>query len=98
VLQANLRPMPPAKNQITGLILLSTSADNEGEAKLLQVLAPFTLEILEIQRIELRGRFVLGALIAFDPAHAQAIEADLAQMSEETGIDVAIDYSEQADN
>jgi len=86
--------MPPAKNQISGLILLSTSADNQGEEKLLHVLAQFTLDIIEIQRIALRGRLVLGALIAFDPAHAQAIEADIAQLTIDSGIDVAIDYSE----
>jgi len=86
--------MPPAENQMTGLILLS-SADIPGvEDSLRAVLAPFTLDILEVQKIALRGRLILGFLIAFDPAHAHAIEDDINEFSESSGIDVALDYSE----
>lgn len=89
--------MPPGQNQITGLILLSTR-DQGGVEELLQaVLAPFTLEILEVQRIALRGRLILGMLIAFDPAHALAIESDINDFSQRSGIDVAMDFSDLVD-
>ncbi len=86
--------MPPAQNQITGLVLLS-APDKEGiEESLREVLAPFTLEILEVQRIALRGRLILGLLIAFDPAHANAISSDINEFSQNSGIDVALDFSD----
>ena len=80
--------------EFTGLILLS-SGDRPGiEESLREVLAPFTLEIREVQKIELRGRFILGMLIACDPAHAVAIADDISTFSVNSGIDVAIDYSD----
>ena len=90
--------MPPGQNQITGLILLSTGEHDGVEESLREVLAPFALEILEVQRIALRGRFILGMLIAFDPAHALAIESDINDYSQQSGIDVALDFSEQVDD
>lgn len=89
--------MPPGQNQITGLILLSTRDQGGVEESLRAVLAPFTLEILEVQRIALRGRFILGMLIAFDPAHALAIDSDINHFSQRSGIDVAMDFSDQVD-
>ena len=89
--------MPPAQNQITGLILLSTVDRNGVEESLREVLAPFTLEILEVQQIRLRGRLILGTLIAFDPAHALAIDSDINDFSQRSGIDVALDFSDQVD-
>ena len=86
--------MPPPKNQITGLILLSTGDQNRVEESLRAVLEPFSLEILEVQRIALRGRLILGMLITFDLAHAQAINADINEFSQRTGIDVALDFSD----
>ena len=88
--------MPPAQNQITGLILLSTVDQDGVEDSLREVLAPFTLEILEVQRIRLRGRLILGMLIAFDPAHAFAIDGDINDFSQRSGIDVALDFSDGA--
>jgi len=79
----------------TALILLS-AADQPGvEDSLRAVLEPFTLEIREVQKIALRGRLILGFLIACDPAHVLAIEADINAFSLASGIDVAIDFSEE---
>ena len=86
--------MPPAQNRISGLILLSTVERDGVEESLRAVLAPFTLEILDIQRIALRGRLIIGMLISFDPAHAQAIDEDINEFSRSSGIDVALDFSE----
>ena len=86
--------MPPAQNRISGLILLS-SVDKAGvEESLLAVLAPFSLHIIETQRIALRGRLIIGMLISFDPAHARAIAEDINEFGSASGIDIALDYSE----
>lgn len=91
--QANLRFMPASGYQFTGLILLS-SEDKAGiEESLRSVLEPFALEILEVQKIALRGRLIIGMLIALDPAHASAVADDIDAFSVQTGIDVAIDFS-----
>lgn len=86
--------MPPAQNGITGLVLLSSVNTPGIEELLREVLAPFTLEIVEVQRITLRGRLILGMLISFDPAHGDAISNDIDEFSQKTGIDVALDYSD----
>jgi phosphoserine phosphatase len=76
----------------TGLVLVST-ADKQGvQEEVLAVLAPFTITIIEIQRIQLRGRLILGILIGLDLAHASAIAADIDAFSQESGIDAAFDY------
>lgn len=83
-------------SQFTGLILLSAKDQPGIEDSLQEVLAPFTLQVLETQKIALRGRLILGILIACDPAHAKAIESDIDAFSESSGIDVAIDFSEES--
>ena len=86
--------MASSSYEFTGLILLS-SGDRPGvEESLREVLAPFTLEIREVQKIKLRGRLILGMLIACDPAHSGAIADDINAFSVNSGIDVAIDYSD----
>ncbi|MEJ0014623.1 MAG: ACT domain-containing protein [Actinomycetota bacterium] len=79
--------------QFTGLILLSSDDKPGVEESLRAVLEPFSLEIQEIQRIALRGRLIIGILIALDPAHAPAIEEDINAFSLSSGLDVAIDFS-----
>ena len=86
--------MPASEYQFTGLILLSTEDKPGIEESLRLVLEPFTLEIREVQKIALRGRLILGMLIALDPAHASAVADDIDAFSLSSGIDVAIDYSQ----
>lgn len=86
--------MPPAQNRISGLVLLSTVDKAGVEESLRAVLAPFALEIHDVQRIALRGRLIIGMLISFDPAHAHAIHDDINEFSRSSGIDVALDFSE----
>ena len=87
--------MATRQYDFTALILLS-AADQPGvEDSFRAVLEPFTLEIREVQKIALRGRLILGFLIACDPAHVLAIEEDINAFSLASGIDVAIDYSEE---
>jgi phosphoserine phosphatase len=86
--------MAPHQSDFSALILLSSKDEPGVEDSLRAVLAPFTLDIKEVQRIALRGRLILGMLITCDPAHVLAIEDDINAFSESSGIDVAIDYSE----
>ncbi|HEY4899032.1 MAG TPA: ACT domain-containing protein [Candidatus Nanopelagicaceae bacterium] len=88
--------MPTTQYQFTGLILLSANDKPGIEESLRAVLEPFTLEIREVQKIALRGRLILGVLIALDPAHASAVADDIDAFSRRSGLDVAIDYSDQA--
>ena len=89
--------MPAPHYQFTGLILLSTENKEGVEESLIAVLEPFTLEIREVQKIALRGRLIIGMLIALDPAHAPAVSEDIDAFSLRTGIDVAIDFSQGDD-
>ena len=86
--------MALGKYDFTSLILLSTTEGSGAEDSLREVLTPFSLEILETQRIALRGKLIVGILIGCDPAHVLAIEEDILQWGDKTGIDAAIDYSE----
>jgi predicted amino acid-binding ACT domain protein len=86
--------MAQRQYDFTALILLSSSDKPGIEESLREVLEPFSLEIREVQKIALRGRLILGLLIACDPAHVLAIEEDINAFSVASGIDVAIDYSE----
>ena len=87
--------MPSNESDFTALILLSAADQPDVEASLRSVLMPFTLEIREVQKISLRGRLILGLLIACDPVHVLAIEADLAAFGADSGFDVAIDYTQE---
>jgi len=86
--------MPVLQNKFSALILLSAHDRPGIEDALRAVLEPFSLSIVEVQKIALRGRLILGFLITCDPAHVHAIEKDLLEFGEKTGFDVAIDYSE----
>ena len=88
--------MAADQNEFTALILLSSKDSPGVEESLLAVLEPFTLKMIEVQRIALRGRLILGLHIACDPAHVLAIEEDINAFSESSGIDVAIDFSEES--
>jgi len=88
--------MSSATAPFTSLIILASEAKAGVEQELLAVLEPFSLTVVELQKIELRGRLILGLLIQLDPAHALAIEADLIEFAERTGYDVAMDYSEES--
>ena len=88
--------MAADQNEFTALILLSSKDSPGVEESLLAVLEPFTLKMIELQKIALRGRLILGLLIACDPAHVLAIEEDINAFSESSGIDMAIDFSEES--
>jgi len=79
----------------TGLILIS-GVDAPGVTQaLFAALDPFSITILDIEQVVIRGRLILTTLISLDPAHAQAIETDLIDATSKLGLDLAIDFSDQ---
>jgi len=75
--------------QFTGLILLS-GVDAPGITEtLFETLAPFAVNILDIEQVVIRGRVILTVLISCSPAHAKAIESDLDTCAQTLGVDIA---------
>jgi phosphoserine phosphatase len=86
------------KLEHTGLILIS-GIDAPGVTQaLFATLEPFAVTILDIEQVLIRGRLVLTTLISLDPAHASAIETDLLETTNKLGLDLAIDFTDQAKN
>jgi phosphoserine phosphatase len=80
----------------TGLILLS-GADAPGVTQsLFETLSPFSITVLDMEQVVIRGRLILTTLIELDPAHADGIEDDLVELGKKLGLDVAIDFTDSA--
>lgn len=78
----------------TGLILLS-GADAPGVTQsLFETLSPFSITVLDMEQVVIRGRLILTTLIELDPAHADGIEDDLVELGKKLGLDVAIDFTD----
>ena len=87
--------MSQINTEHTGLILIS-GVDAPGVTQaLFAALNPFSITILDIEQVVIRGRLILTTLISLDPAHAQAIETDLLDATSKLGLDLAIDFSDQ---
>jgi phosphoserine phosphatase len=81
------------KDQFTGLILL-TGIDKPGiTATLFETLAPFSLTVLDIEQVVIRERLILTLLIACNPAHSEAIDTDLEELSQTLDVDIATSFS-----
>ena len=82
--------------QFTGLILLS-GVDKPGITEgLFETLAPFSVTILDIEQVVIRERVILTVLLALNPSHAKAIEADLELCSTKLGVDIASAFENSA--
>ena len=87
--------MSQINTEHTGLILIS-GVDAPGVTQaLFAALNPFSITILDIEQVVIRGRLILTTLISLDPAHAQAIETDLLDATSKLSLDLAIDFSDQ---
>ena len=87
--------MSQINTEHTGLILIS-GVDAPGVTQaLFAALEPFSIKILDIEQVVIRGRLILTTLISLDPAHATAIETDLIEATTKLGLDLAIDFSDQ---
>ena len=87
----------PNKNTpaFTGLILVS-GEDRPGiTEKLMSLLSEFSVLVLDIEQLVIRGRLILTVLISLDESHASAIAADLESLEKEIGFDIAIDFAEE---
>lgn len=87
----------PNKNTpvFTGLILVS-GEDRPGiTEKLMSLLSEFSVLVLDIEQLVIRGRLILTVLISLDESHASAIAADLELLEKEIGFDIAIDFKEE---
>ena len=82
--------------QFTGLILLS-GVDKPGITEgLFETLSPFAVTVLDIEQVVIRERVILTVLLAVNPAHAKAIEADLDECSARLGVDIASAFEESS--
>ena len=87
--------MSDEKSQFTGLILVS-GIDTPGITQaLFETLAPFAITVLDIEQVVIRERLILTVLIALNPAHAEAIDADLEECAKLLGVDIATSFQEQ---
>jgi hypothetical protein len=73
-------------------LILGSSTLNPRAAEIIQgALSPFMHHLVEMQRIDLGGRTIVALLVNIDPAHVNAIEAELQALAESSGIDIAIE-------
>ena len=78
-----------AREQFTGLILL-TGVDRPGiSAALFETLAPFAISVIDVEQLIISDRLILTVLIGLNPSHQKAIEADLDQCALENEVDIA---------
>lgn len=83
-----------SQDQFTGLILLS-GLDTPGITQaLFETLAPFSVTVLDIEQVVIRGRVILTLLISLSPAHAKAIEEDLTLCANKLNVDIASVFEE----
>lgn len=61
---------------------------------LFATLEPFSIRVLDIEQVLIRGRLILTTLISLDPAHAAAIEKDLIETTNRLGLDLAVDFTD----
>ena len=88
-----LMALTPANEQFTGLILLS-GVDKPGITEsLFNVLSQFAITILDIEQVVISDRLILTVLIALNPAHEKAIDADLMDCGTVLGVDIATLFS-----
>lgn len=87
---------PIADDSFTGLILLS-GIDKPGITEaLFECLSPFSVSIIDIEQVTIRERLILTALISLDPNHSQSIEQDLITCATELNVDIAVSFSQVA--
>lgn len=83
----------PSPHPYTGLILLS-GLDSPGITQaLFSALSPFAVSILDIEQVVIRERLILTVLIALNPKHSVAIEADLLECAASLEVDIAVSFS-----
>jgi phosphoserine phosphatase len=83
------------RGNFTGLILL-TGKDRPGIFQsLLDSLKDFSISIIDIEQVVIRGRLILTLLISLDPAHKAAIVNDLEKVEQKLNVDIAVDFTDE---
>jgi predicted amino acid-binding ACT domain protein len=80
----------------TGLILVTGASKPGLEGKILETLAPFTIEIIDKQSMDIRDRFFLAIYLSLDKAHEKAIMKDLELVVEDLNLDLASDFRQES--
>ncbi|MGI9199115.1 MAG: ACT domain-containing protein [Candidatus Nanopelagicaceae bacterium] len=80
----------------TGLILVTGASKPGIEGKILETLAPFTIEIIDKQSMDIRDRFFLAIYLSLDKAHEKAIMKDLELVVEDLNLDLASDFRQES--
>ncbi len=73
------------------LILASGATNPAADTLLASGLKPFIHKIIDLQRIDLGHRTIIGLLIECDPAHFSAIESDLVALGDANSLDIAME-------
>ena len=82
--------------QFSGLILL-TGEDKPGLAHaLFEALSPFSVAVMDLDQIIIKGRLIFTLQISLNPAHQAAIEEDLNILAATLGVDIAAVFSTSA--
>ena len=79
-------------SNFTGLILVTGESAPGIEAAILETLSPFTIQILDKQSMDIRGRYFLAIHFSLDKAHTKAIEKDLLATADKLNVDLVVDY------
>ena len=88
--------MKAAKEEFTGLILVS-GLDTPGiTSAVFETLAPFQVLVLDIEQVVIRERVILTILISLNQAHASAIEEDLNLCASKLGVDIASSFENKS--
>lgn len=88
--------MKAAKEEFTGLILVS-GLDTPGiTSAVFETLAPFQVLVLDIEQVVIRDRVILTILISLNQAHASAIEEDLNLCASKLGVDIASSFENKS--
>ena len=82
-------------SKYTGLILVTGASTPGLEGKILDTLAPFTIQIIDKQSMDIRDRFFLAIFFSLDKAHQKAIIKDLEAQVEALNLDLASDFRQE---
>jgi predicted amino acid-binding ACT domain protein len=79
-------------SNFTGLILVTGVSAPGIDEEILNTLAPFTIEIIDKQTMDIRDRYFLAIYFKLDKAHAKAIEKDLLETATTLDVDLVVDF------
>lgn len=89
--------MSTVVNKFTALILISGQDAPGVTQALFETLSPFSVRVIDMEQVVIRGRLILTTLIELHPDHQPAIESDLLALGENLGMDLAVDFSAHAE-